>query len=131
MVNAKCPGLAPEDLSGVLEGCPEDHALDVGGKSIDTEKPIVEVLQRCRSAAVAPPASVVGVHVKSRQQACSALSEGPKALIGVPGRCCPRVVPVSQQEGQIAPVKPIKAHGCLVLGGGVRGLSLDVVPCAK
>ena len=96
MVNAERPSFVLIDHRGVLDGGPQDHALDVGGEKAIIQELVVEALERLRPASVAPPASAVGVHMEPRTQAGPAHREGAKSLVGVPWRCSPWVVPVRQ-----------------------------------
>ena len=96
MVNAERPSFVLKDLRGVLDGGPQDHALNVDGEPAVLQEFVVEALERFRPASVAPPASAVGVHVESRTQAGRANRESAKSLVGLPWNCRPWVVPVRQ-----------------------------------
>ena len=96
MVDAERPGFILKDLRGVLEGSPQDHALNVNGEPAILKEFVIEALERFRPASVTPQASAVGVHMEPRTQAGPAHREGAKSLVGVPWRCCPWVVPVRQ-----------------------------------
>ena len=64
MVNAERSSLVLEDYDRVSENIPEDDPFDIGGKSINLKKLIIEPFQRCRPTAVAVNAFAVGTDVE-------------------------------------------------------------------
>ena len=75
-MNAKLAGLVLENCDRVSENVPEDGPFDIGGKSINLKKLIIEAFQRCRPTAVAVNAFAVGTDVEPYPEAGSTFGEG-------------------------------------------------------
>jgi hypothetical protein len=76
VMNAELAGLVLENCDRVSENVPEDDPFDIGGKSINLKKLIIEPFQRCRPTAVAVNAFAVGTDVEPYPEAGSTFGEG-------------------------------------------------------
>ena len=74
-MNAEIAGLVLENSDRVSENVPEDDPFDIGGKSINLKKLIIEAFQRCRPTAVAVNAFAAGTDVEPYPEAGSTFEE--------------------------------------------------------
>ena len=75
-MNAEIAGLVLENRDRVSENVPEDDPFDIGGKSINPKKLIIEAFQRRRPTTVAVNAFAVGTDVEPHPEAGSTFREG-------------------------------------------------------
>ena len=97
VMNAELAGLVLENCDRVSENVPEDDPFDIGGKSINLKKLIIEAFQRCRPTAVAVNAFAVGTDVEPYPEAGSTFGEG--ATICHQGRAS-AITPSEQAHSQ-------------------------------
>ena len=75
VMNAKLARLVLENCDRVSENAPDDDAFDIGGKSMNAKKLIIEAFQKCRPTAMAVNALAVGTDVEPYAETGSTLEE--------------------------------------------------------